>query len=44
MALVTNITAAWSAPVTLATAEVWQPRSRVFVSTEASPGPNGAWR
>ena len=40
MPLITDITAAWSAPATLATAEVWQARSRVFVSPEASPGAN----
>ena len=37
MPLITTITPSWSAAVTLTTAEVWQARSRVFVTTEASP-------
>lgn len=40
MPLITDITATWSAPTTLTSAEVWQARSRVFVSPEASPGTN----
>ena len=39
MALITDATTAWSAPVTLTSDEVWQTRKgSIFVSTTASPG------
>jgi hypothetical protein len=38
MALITDITTAWSAPVTLTKDEIWQSRKGgVFLSTTASP-------
>lgn len=38
MALVTNATTAWSAPITLASDEIWQTRKgSVFVTTTATP-------
>lgn len=38
MALITNATTTWSAPVTLATDEIWQARAgSVYITTTASP-------
>lgn len=38
MSLISDAAAAWSAPLTLATDEIWQTRKgSVFVSTTASP-------
>ena len=38
MALITDATTTWSAPVTLAADEIWQARKgRVFLTTTASP-------
>jgi hypothetical protein len=38
MALITDAAAAWSAPITLTTDEIWQARKgSVFVTTTASP-------
>lgn len=40
MALVTEVSAAWSTPVTLTSDEIWQTRKgSVFVTTTASPDP-----
>ncbi len=41
MALITNASNTWSAPVTLVADEIWQARrDGVFLSTDAAPGPD----
>jgi hypothetical protein len=40
MALITDVSNSWSAPITLTADEIWQARREgVFLSTAATPGP-----